>query len=204
MLRMSTAPAHDYAPHMAPRPDALDITMAYVRIHSSEPLGLRSRRATHVDHPARKPMRIVIVGAEAVGSSLAERLSGDGQDVAIIEADREKAAQVQEIHDPLIITGNGAGQSVLSTAEAGKADLLIAVSTTTARPHQQLPDHPGHRQVAAVLLDDCRKAGDSSRDIAIHLLFVETVKLLRPRPPYHLTDANRYRRIRSGRRGPGS
>ena len=44
-------------------------------------------------------MRIVIVGAGAVGSSLAERLTGEGQDVAIIEADREKAAEVQEIHD---------------------------------------------------------------------------------------------------------
>ena len=73
-------------------------------------------------------MRIVIVGAGAVGSSLAERLSGEGQDVVIIEADRKKAAEVQETHDALVITGNGASHSVLSEAEVEKSDLLIAVS----------------------------------------------------------------------------
>ena len=73
-------------------------------------------------------MRIVIVGAGAVGSSLAERLSGEGQDVVIIEADRKKAAEVQETHDALVITGNGASHSVLSEAVVEKSDLLIAVS----------------------------------------------------------------------------
>jgi len=73
-------------------------------------------------------MRIVIVGAGAVGSSLAERLSGEGQDVVIIEADREKAAEVQETHDALVLTGNGSSQQMLSQAEVDKADLLIAVS----------------------------------------------------------------------------
>lgn len=73
-------------------------------------------------------MRIVIVGAGAVGSSLAERLSGEGQDVVIIEADRNRAAEVQENHDALVITGNGSSQSVLLEAEVEKADLLIAVS----------------------------------------------------------------------------
>jgi trk system potassium uptake protein TrkA len=73
-------------------------------------------------------MRIVIVGAGAVGSSLAERLSGEGQDVVIIEADRVKASEVQETHDALVINGNGSSQSVLMKAEVDKADLLIAVS----------------------------------------------------------------------------
>jgi trk system potassium uptake protein TrkA len=73
-------------------------------------------------------MRIVIVGAGAVGSSLAERLSSEGQDVVIIEADRAKATEVQETHDALVINGNGSSQSVLSEAEVDKADLLIAVS----------------------------------------------------------------------------
>ncbi len=73
-------------------------------------------------------MRIVIVGAGAVGSHLAERLSGEGQDVVIIEADRRKAAEVQETHDALVVVGNGASQAVLSEAGVDKADLLIAVS----------------------------------------------------------------------------
>lgn len=73
-------------------------------------------------------MRIVIVGAGAVGSHLAERLSGEGQDVVIIEADPRKAAEVQETHDALVITGNGSSQSVLTEAGVEKAELLIAVS----------------------------------------------------------------------------
>ena len=73
-------------------------------------------------------MRIVIVGAGAVGSSLADRLSGEGQDVVIIEADRRKAAEVQEQHDALVITGNGSSRSVLLEAQVDKSDLLIAVS----------------------------------------------------------------------------
>ncbi len=59
---------------------------------------------------------------------MAERLSGEGQDVVIIEADREKAAEVQETHDALVLTGNGSSQHVLTEAEVEKADLLIAVS----------------------------------------------------------------------------
>lgn len=73
-------------------------------------------------------MRIVIVGAGAVGSHLAERLSGEGQDVVIVEADAERAAEIQETHDALVVVGNGAIPAVLAQAGVGKADLLIAVS----------------------------------------------------------------------------
>ena len=38
-------------------------------------------------------MRVVIVGAGAVGSYLAERLSLEGQDVVVIESDSRRAAE---------------------------------------------------------------------------------------------------------------
>jgi len=75
-------------------------------------------------------MRIIIVGAGAVGSYLAERLSTEGQDVVVIEDDGRRAAQLQEGIDALVLTGNGASTHVLEEAGADKADLLIAVSNS--------------------------------------------------------------------------
>jgi len=75
-------------------------------------------------------MRIIIVGAGAVGSYLAERLSSEGQDVVVIEDDERRAAQLQETIDALVIRGNGASAHSLEEAGASKADLLIAVSNS--------------------------------------------------------------------------
>lgn len=75
-------------------------------------------------------MRIVIVGAGAVGSYLAERLSLEGQDVVVIEDDEDRAAELQERIDALVITGNGASPAVLQQAGVERADLLIAVSNS--------------------------------------------------------------------------
>lgn len=75
-------------------------------------------------------MRIVIVGAGAVGSYLAERLSTEGQDVVVIEDDDERAAELQDRIDALVITGNGASPAVLEKAGVDRADLLIAVSNS--------------------------------------------------------------------------
>jgi trk system potassium uptake protein TrkA len=75
-------------------------------------------------------MRIVIVGAGAVGSYLAERLSAEGQDVVVIEDDEDRAADLQDRIDALVITGNGASPTVLQEAGVDRADLLIAVSNS--------------------------------------------------------------------------
>ena len=75
-------------------------------------------------------MRIIIVGAGAVGTHLAERLSFEGQDVVVIEIDPQRAAEIQERVDALVITGNGASAAVLNEAEVAHSDLLIAVSSS--------------------------------------------------------------------------
>lgn len=75
-------------------------------------------------------MRIVIIGAGAVGSYLAERLSSEGQDVVIIEDDERRSAELQERVDALVIQGNGASPSVLQRAGVQHSDLLIAVSNS--------------------------------------------------------------------------
>ena len=77
-------------------------------------------------------MKIVIVGAGAVGSYLAERFSLEGQDVVVIESSTERAAQMQSELDCLVITGNGASASTLEQAGLDEADLLVAVSSSDA------------------------------------------------------------------------
>lgn len=87
-------------------------------------------------------MRIVIVGAGAVGSYLAARLSGEGQDVVVIESDPRHAARIQESLDALVLHGNGASPAMLEEAGAPHADLLIAVSNSDGA--NVLACHAGH------------------------------------------------------------
>lgn len=77
-------------------------------------------------------MRIVIVGAGAVGLYLAEKFSLEGHDVVLVEADAERAAEAQAAIDCLVIVGNGASAETLRNASLEDADLLIAVSSSDA------------------------------------------------------------------------
>lgn len=77
-------------------------------------------------------MHIVVIGAGAVGSHLAERLSIEGQDVVVIEADPVQAGELQSRLDALVVTGNGASASVLEEARIQDAGLLIAVTNSDA------------------------------------------------------------------------
>ncbi len=75
-------------------------------------------------------MHIIIVGAGAVGSYLAERLSTGGLDVVVIEDAETQAAELQESIDALVLQGNGASVHMLEQARAQDADLLIAVTSS--------------------------------------------------------------------------
>ncbi len=77
-------------------------------------------------------MRIVIVGAGAIGSFLAEKLSLERLDVVVIESNPEVAAAAQARIDCLVIEGNGASSETLKQAGIESADLLIAVSSSDA------------------------------------------------------------------------
>lgn len=74
-------------------------------------------------------MRIVIVGAGAVGFYLADRLAGEGQDVVVIESDEQLVTELQDRLDVLVVNGNGASRATLEEAQVGSADLLVAVTS---------------------------------------------------------------------------
>lgn len=77
-------------------------------------------------------MRVVIVGAGTVGSYLAERLSSLGQDVVVVESDDERAIELQNEVDCLVVNGNGTRPQVLRDAGGDRANLLIAVTANDA------------------------------------------------------------------------
>lgn len=75
-------------------------------------------------------MRIVVLGGGAIGSYLAARLSEEGQDVVLVEADTDRASELQDTLDALVLTGNGASPKLLREAGVHKSDLLIAVTSS--------------------------------------------------------------------------
>ena len=74
-------------------------------------------------------MHVIVVGAGEVGSYVAERLSREGHDVAIIEIDGNKLRQLDDDLDVLTIKGSGTHPDALRRAGVDQADLLVAVSS---------------------------------------------------------------------------
>jgi len=75
-------------------------------------------------------MKIVIVGAGKVGTTLCDQLSNEGHDVVIIDYDSEKLSAINNRLDVMSIEGSGALISVQQEAEVGKADLFISCAST--------------------------------------------------------------------------
>lgn len=73
-------------------------------------------------------MRVIVIGAGEVGVNVSRNLVNDGHDVTVIERDPVRAAALEPELDALVVSANGASPKVLSEYEAGKADLLAAVT----------------------------------------------------------------------------
>ncbi|MEZ5166903.1 MAG: 5-formyltetrahydrofolate cyclo-ligase [Acidimicrobiales bacterium] len=79
---------------------------------------------------ARKPaVHVIVVGAGEVGSYVADRLSREGHDVAIIDPDVARLRQLADELDVLTIRGSGTHPSTLRRAGIDAADLLVAVTS---------------------------------------------------------------------------
>lgn len=73
-------------------------------------------------------MRILIVGAGAVGFYLARRLTEESHEVTLVDPDSEKIRRASENLDVLAIQGNGASLTVLEEAGIARTEILMAVS----------------------------------------------------------------------------
>ena len=73
-------------------------------------------------------MKIIIVVVGKVGYSLAQSLSGEDNDVIIVDNDRNALRKAYEHLDVMCIKGNGLRSSTLIEAGVRECDLLIAVT----------------------------------------------------------------------------
>ena len=75
-------------------------------------------------------MQIIVVGCGKVGHTLAERLSGEGHNLVLVDLDAKLIQEVTDELDVMGVVGNGASINVLMEAGIDTADLLIAVTTS--------------------------------------------------------------------------
>ena len=73
-------------------------------------------------------MRIVVLGAGTVGSSIANRLCGERHSVTVVDHDATHARRVYDEMDVRTVTGSAAQSSVLFQAGVLDADLCLAVT----------------------------------------------------------------------------
>jgi len=73
-------------------------------------------------------VRIVIIGAGKIGSTLALQLSKEDHDITIIDTDPDTVERAVDSMDINGVVGNGASYNVQVEAGVGKADLMIAVT----------------------------------------------------------------------------
>jgi len=74
-------------------------------------------------------MRIVIVGAGKVGSTLTQQLSVENE-VTVIDQKQELVENIINVYDVMGVCGNGASHEIQLEAEVGRAELLIATTSS--------------------------------------------------------------------------
>lgn len=73
-------------------------------------------------------MRIVILGAGQVGSTVAESLVSEANDITVVDVNLERLKRLQDRLDLRTVVGNAAHPAILEQAGARDADLILAVT----------------------------------------------------------------------------
>ena len=73
-------------------------------------------------------MKIVILGAGQVGSTLAENLASEANDITVVDEDANALAMLQERLDIRTVLGHASYPDTLRRASANDADMIIAVT----------------------------------------------------------------------------
>jgi trk system potassium uptake protein TrkA len=75
-------------------------------------------------------MKIIILGAGQVGSSLAEHLANEQNDITVVDIDSDRLRELQDRLDIGTVSGQASHPDVLLRAGAEDADMLIAVTNS--------------------------------------------------------------------------
>jgi len=73
-------------------------------------------------------VKILILGAGQVGSTVAESLVGEANDITVVDSDGDKLRQLQDRLDLRTLVGNAAHPSTLEQAGIADTDMLLAVT----------------------------------------------------------------------------
>ena len=109
-------------------------------------------------------MKIILLGAGQVGSSLAYSLVKEGNDITLIDTDHEVLEEISDKADLRVLCGNGAHPDILEQAGAEQADMIVALTKSDE-----------------VNMIACQVA---------HTLFKTPTKIARVRTPQYLTNNN--------------
>lgn len=77
-------------------------------------------------------MRVLIVGAGVVGSNLAHQLSGESNDVVVVDRNPELINRISEKFDVIALAGDGTCPAVLREAGIERCQMVIAVTESDA------------------------------------------------------------------------
>ena len=75
-------------------------------------------------------MKIIIIGAGQVGSTLAENLAREYHDITLIDLDETRLQLIQDHHDIQTVTGTGCHPDILLAAGIEDADMLVSVTNS--------------------------------------------------------------------------
>ena len=75
-------------------------------------------------------MKIIILGAGQVGTTVTETLAGEANDITVVDNDGDKLDQLKDRLDIRTVYGNASSPSVLQMAGAEDADMLIALTSS--------------------------------------------------------------------------
>lgn len=73
-------------------------------------------------------MYVIVIGAGEVGYNIAQRLSEENHDVAVVDADDSRLQRCRDLLDVLTVTGSGSQEATLRQAGVDRARMLIAVT----------------------------------------------------------------------------
>ena len=90
-------------------------------------MGLRRRRR---EEGSGDDMKIIIVGNGKVGYAIASQLAGENHDIVMVDPNPAALQRAESGLDVMCVEGNGASISVLVSAGARSADLVIAVTNS--------------------------------------------------------------------------